>query len=77
MSAVNVVELRKILFKKCILQKIRAYHAASASELVKLPAHIFSVAEKALRLMLNNMCLTNQSIIISGESGAGKVLVSL
>lgn len=34
---------------------------------------MFCVAERALRNMLNGMCLTNQSIIISGESGAGKV----
>ena len=50
------------------------YHAATASELNELPAHAFAVAEKALRHMLSGLCLNNQSIIISGESGAGKVL---
>ena len=54
-------------------QKTYAYHSASASDLSSLPAHVYSVAERALRHMLSGMCLSNQSIIISGESGAGKV----
>ena len=48
------------------------YHKASLSELSKLPPHIFLVAERALRHMKSVEPSSNQSIIISGESGAGK-----
>jgi len=48
------------------------YHKASLSELNKLPPHIFLVAERALRHMKSVEPSSNQSIIISGESGAGK-----
>ncbi|CAK8692984.1 unnamed protein product [Clavelina lepadiformis] len=53
-------------------KKVHAYHSASLSELGLMPAHVFSVAERALRHMLAGMQRENQSIIISGESGAGK-----
>nr|CAB3264153.1 unconventional myosin-XIX [Phallusia mammillata] len=51
---------------------IHAYHGASTAELSAMPAHVFSVVEKARRDMLDSMGQSNQSIIISGESGAGK-----
>jgi myosin heavy subunit len=39
-----------------------------------LPPHIFSVADRAFRAMIADM--SNQSVVISGESGAGKASLS-
>lgn len=48
------------------------YHKASLSELAELPPHTFLVAERAMRHMRSVEPSSDQSIIISGESGAGK-----
>uniref|UniRef100_H2XU32 Myosin motor domain-containing protein n=1 Tax=Ciona intestinalis TaxID=7719 RepID=H2XU32_CIOIN len=50
-------------------KKINNYHLSPLSELSCMPAHVFGVAERALRNMKDG---NDQSIIISGESGAGK-----
>ena len=39
----------------------------------ELPPHIFAVGQKAFREIKRDLETRNQSIVVSGESGAGKV----
>jgi len=53
-------------------QVVETYHSASHSVYLQLDPHIYAVTEDAYsKLELNNK---NQSIIVSGESGAGKTV---
>lgn len=50
---------------------------ALGAELADMPPHVFSVADKAYRSLMNPLATNawgnaNQSILVSGESGAGK-----
>ncbi|XP_013374789.1 PREDICTED: unconventional myosin-XIX isoform X2 [Chinchilla lanigera] len=56
------------------LELMREYHAAS--ELQKLKPHIFTVAEQTYRNVKSLIHPVNQSIVVSGESGAGKTWTS-
>jgi len=55
---------------------MHAYHMASMSGLQSMPAHVFVIVERALRDIQNSMGGSDQSVIISGESGAGKVCLA-
>lgn len=48
---------------------IKSYHKAGKSD---NPPHVFSIAEESFKLMKKNQ--QSQSIIVSGESGAGKTV---
>jgi len=48
-----------------------AYHYTKPDESINAP-HIFQVARRAFRQMTSGISASNQSILISGESGAGK-----
>ncbi|XP_048581925.1 unconventional myosin-XIX [Nematostella vectensis] len=48
------------------------YRSASASESRELPPHIYAVGQKAYCDLKRGLETSNQSIIVSGESGAGK-----
>ncbi|XP_060704174.1 unconventional myosin-XIX [Hemiscyllium ocellatum] len=53
---------------------MKAYH--SASRLQELKPHIFTMAEEAFRNVQSHVEPVNQSLIVSGESGAGKTWTS-
>ncbi|XP_077972399.1 uncharacterized protein LOC120332570 isoform X1 [Styela clava] len=54
------------------LKTIQSYHSVSLSELQHLPAHVYAAAQSALVSLRASVGKVNQSIIVSGESGAGK-----
>ncbi|XP_023558924.1 unconventional myosin-XIX [Octodon degus] len=56
------------------LELMREYHAAPQPQ--KLKPHIFTVAEQTYRNVKSLMDPVNQSIVVSGESGAGKTWTS-
>lgn len=51
---------------------IRQYHDQGRENMAQLPPHIYTIAENSYDNMLTSG--GNQSILISGESGAGKVI---
>lgn len=53
-------------------QAVETYHSASHSVYLQLDPHIYAVTEDAYSKLERN--LKNQSIIVSGESGAGKTV---
>ncbi|KAM3854686.1 unconventional myosin-XIX [Vipera latastei] len=53
---------------------MKEYHTAAG--LQELKPHIFTVAEESYRNVQSQIPLVNQSIIVSGESGAGKTWTS-
>lgn len=53
-------------------QVVETYHSASHSVYLQLDPHIYAVTEDAYSKLERN--LKNQSIIVSGESGAGKTV---
>ncbi|XP_070591395.1 unconventional myosin-XIX [Erythrolamprus reginae] len=53
---------------------MKEYHAIA--RLQELKPHIFTVAEESYRNVQSQIPLVNQSIIVSGESGAGKTWTS-
>ncbi|XP_063152695.1 unconventional myosin-XIX isoform X2 [Candoia aspera] len=53
---------------------MKEYH--TAAHLQELKPHIFTVAEESYRNVQSQIPLVNQSIIVSGESGAGKTWTS-
>ncbi|XP_070801271.1 unconventional myosin-XIX [Pituophis catenifer annectens] len=53
---------------------MKEYHAVA--RLQELKPHIFTVAEESYRNVQSQIPLVNQSIIVSGESGAGKTWTS-
>lgn len=62
-------------FKKLPLYSdeiIRQYHEQGRENMAQLPPHIYTIAEMSYYSMLTSG--GNQSILISGESGAGKVI---
>ncbi|KAJ8042866.1 Unconventional myosin-XIX [Holothuria leucospilota] len=50
-------------------RQVMRYHTGNSEE---LPPHIFAISDKAYSTMMLGLSVTNQSIIVSGESGAGK-----
>ncbi|XP_048412980.1 unconventional myosin-XIX isoform X1 [Stegostoma tigrinum] len=53
---------------------MKVYHSASRPQ--ELKPHIFTVAEEAFRNVQSHIEPVNQSLIVSGESGAGKTWTS-
>uniref|UniRef100_A0A2D4G8F7 Myosin motor domain-containing protein n=1 Tax=Micrurus corallinus TaxID=54390 RepID=A0A2D4G8F7_MICCO len=53
---------------------MKEYHTVDS--LQELKPHIFTVAEESYRNVQSQIPLVNQSIIVSGESGAGKTWTS-
>ena len=66
--ALNPYTQRKNIYDESIVHR---YHDAVV--LGELPPHVFAVVEQALRSATLQGCPANQTIIVSGESGAGKV----
>nr|XP_056721013.1 unconventional myosin-XIX [Euleptes europaea] len=69
--AVNPFRLVPLLYSH---ELMRDYHAAPHPQ--ELKPHIFAVAEETYRNVKSQIPPVNQSIIVSGESGAGKTWTS-
>lgn len=67
--ALNPFKVVSHLFEDDVIE---LYNSVANSDLLLLPPHIYSVAERALRDMRNGLTINSQSIVVSGESGAGK-----
>jgi len=67
--AINPFQNVDELYDEKMVQK---YKRGSQLEIKEYPPHIFAVGQKAFCDLKRNLDTRNQSIIVSGESGAGK-----
>jgi len=57
-------------YKRLDIYSETMIHAYEGQQMGKLAPHVFAMAEESYRIMLQDEL--NQSILVSGESGAGK-----
>jgi len=53
--------------------EVKKYHHEYIFDFQEMPPHIFAIGQKAYGDLKRGFETTSQSVIVSGESGAGKV----